>query len=66
MAKQQEFKFIKGACCAGMPADIFFYTDVDYWSVDNFLWEFDYLINYVNPSKIRIHITPLVEVSLKA
>lgn len=56
MAKQQEFKFIKGACCTGMPADIFFYTDVDYWSVDNFLWEFDYLINYVNPSKIRIHI----------
>lgn len=56
MAKQQEFKFIKGACCTGMPADIFFYTDVDYWSVDNFLWEFDYLIKYVNPSKIRIHI----------
>lgn len=56
MVKQQEFKFIKGACCTGMPADIFFYTDVDYWSVDNFLYEFDYLINYVNPSKIRIHI----------
>lgn len=56
MAKQQEFKFIKGECCTGMPADIFFYTDVDYWSVDNFLWEFDYLIKYVNPSKIRIHI----------
>lgn len=55
MAKQ-EFKFIKGKCCAGMPADICFYTDVDYWSVDNFLWEFDYLVNYVNPSKIRIHI----------
>ena len=55
MAKQ-EFKFIKGKCCAGMPADICFYTDVDYWSVDNFLWEFDYLINYVNPSKIRVHI----------
>lgn len=56
MVKQQEFKFIKGACGAGMPADIFFYTDVDYWSVDSFLWEFDYLINHVNPSKIRIHI----------
>lgn len=55
MAKQ-EFKFIKGKCCTGMPADICFYTDVDYWSVDNFLWEFDYLVNYVNPSKIRIHI----------
>lgn len=56
MAKQQEFKFIKGAYSAGSPADIFFYTDVDYWSVDSFLYEFDYLINYVNPSKIRIHI----------
>ena len=55
MAKH-EFKFIKGRCCEGMPADICFYTDVDYWSVDNFLWEFDYLVNYVNPSKIRIHI----------
>lgn len=54
--KQQEFKFIKGTCSAGVPADICFYTDVDYWSVDNFLWEFDYLVNYVNPSKIRIHI----------
>lgn len=39
-----------------MPADICFYTDVDYWSVDNFLWEFDYLINYISPSKIRVHI----------
>lgn len=56
MEKQHEFKFIKGACSAGSPADICFYTDVDYWSVDNFLWEFNYLINYVNPSKIRIHI----------
>lgn len=54
--KQREFKFIKGTCSAGVPADICFYTDVDYWSVDNFLWEFDYLVNYVNPSKIRIHI----------
>ena len=52
----KEFKFIKGKCCAGSPADICFYTDVDYWSVDNFLWEFDYLVNYVGPSEIRIHI----------
>lgn len=55
MAKQ-EFKFIKGKCAPGLPADICFYTDVDYWSVDNFLWEFDYLINYIGPSKIRVHI----------
>lgn len=56
MAKQKEFKFIKGVCCTGSPADICFYTDVDYWSVDNFIWEFDYLVNHVSPSKIRIHI----------
>ncbi len=56
MAKSKDFKFIKGAYCAGSPADICYYTDVDYWSVQDFLWEFDYLINYINPSKIRIHI----------
>lgn len=53
---KKELKFIKGKYEAGSPADICFYTDVDYWSVDGFLWEFDYLVNYVNPSKIRIHI----------
>lgn len=56
MAKSKDFKFIKGAYCAGSPADICYYTDVDYWSVQDFLWEFDYLVNYINPSKIRIHI----------
>lgn len=56
MTKSKDFKFIKGAYCAGSPADICYYTDVDYWSVQDFLWEFDYLINYINPSKIRIHI----------
>lgn len=53
---KQEFKFIKGKCSPGTPADICFYTDVDYWSVDSFLWEFDYLVKYVCPSKIRVHI----------
>lgn len=56
MAIKQDFKFIKGACSPGMPADICFYTDVDYWNVQDFLWEFEYLVNYVSPSKIRIHI----------
>lgn len=53
---KQEFKFIKGKCSPDEPADIFFYTDVDYWSVDNFICEFDYLVNSVCPSKIRVHI----------
>lgn len=52
----KELKFIKGSYCAGAPADIYYYTEVDYWSVQEFLCEFDYLVNYVNPSKIRIHI----------
>lgn len=56
MTKNQDFKFIKGECSAGSPADIYFYTDVDYWSVDDFLWEFDYLVKHIQPSKIRIHI----------
>lgn len=56
MAKSKEFKFIKGAYYTGSPADICYYTDVDYWSVQDFIWEFDYLVNYINPSKIRIHI----------
>lgn len=54
--EKQEFKFIKGKCSYGMPADICFYTDVDYWSVEDFIWEFDWLVNHVEPSKIRIHI----------
>lgn len=56
MTNNQDFKFIKGEYCSGSPADICFYTDVDYWSVNDFLWEFDYLVNYVHPSKIRVHI----------
>lgn len=53
---KKEFKFIKGKYEAGSPADIYFYTDVDYWSVDSFLSEFDYLEEFIKPSKIRIHI----------
>lgn len=53
---KREFKFIKGRCAQGQPADICLYTDVDYWSVDNFIWEFDYLVNNVCPSKIKVHI----------
>lgn len=56
MEKQREFKFIKGKYETGIPADICFYTDVDYWSVNDFLFEFNWLVDYVNPSKIRVHI----------
>ena len=49
------FKYIKGSVYQGAPADIYFYTDVDYWSVDDFLWELKWLIN-AEVSKINIHI----------
>ena len=55
MAKQKELKYVLGKVAAGLPADICFYNDVDDWSVDNFLWEFDWLVDNC-PSKIRIHI----------
>ncbi len=54
--KTKELKFVKGVYEEGKPADIYFYDDVDYWDVREFLSEFRYLENYVKPSKIRIHI----------
>lgn len=54
--EERKFKYIKGAYSSGQPADICFYSDVEYWKVNDFLYEFDYLVNYVNPSVIRIHI----------
>ena len=53
--ENQQFKYIKGAVKKGCPADIYFYTDVDYWSVDDFLWELKWLIKD-EVSKINVHI----------
>ena len=52
----KQLKFVKGEVAQGKPANIYFYDDVDYWDVQNFIGEFQYLENYVKPSKIRIHI----------
>lgn len=56
MDNKKDFKYIKGRYCCGEPAHIYFYSDVDYWSVDDFIYEFKYLMNYVEPSEINIHI----------
>lgn len=53
--ENQQFKYIKGAVKSGNPADIYFYTDVDYWSVDDFLWELKWLIKD-EVSQINVHI----------
>ena len=51
----EQLKYIKGSVASGCPADIYFYTDVDYWSVDDFLSELKWLIAS-NVSKINVHI----------
>ena len=51
-----ELKYVKDGFAPGKPADIYFYDDVDNWNVKDFISEFQYLENYVAPSKIRIHI----------
>lgn len=55
MAKQ-EFKYIRAGFKAGEPAHINFYDDVDSWSAKDFLYEFQYLENWVEPSEIIIHV----------
>lgn len=50
-----KFKYIKGAVKSGAPADIYFYTDIDNWSADDFLWELKWLVQS-EVSKINIHI----------
>ena len=56
MNNSKDFKYIKGKYCCGEPAHIYFYSDVDSWSVEDFIYEFKYLMNYVDPSEINIHI----------
>lgn len=51
-----KFKCIKGSYEEGQPAHIYFYSDVNSWRVDDFIYEFKYLMNYVNPSEINVHI----------
>ena len=53
---EKQLRFVKGELAQGKPANIYFYDDVDYWDVKSFVSEFQYIENYVKPSKIRIHI----------
>lgn len=55
MAKKN-FQYIKGKIESGMPADIVFYSDVSTWNVEDFIHEFNYLVNWCSPSEIRVHI----------
>lgn len=50
------FKYIRAGYEMGQPAHINFYDDVTNWSADDFVYEFQYLEKYVNPSEIVVHI----------
>lgn len=52
---EKQLKYVKSSVKSGSPADIYFYTDVEYWKVEDFLWEFQWLVNN-EVSKINIHI----------
>lgn len=52
---KEDLKYVEGRVVAGQPADICFYDDVDRWNCNQFLAEFDWLIENT-PSKIRVHI----------
>lgn len=53
---EKTFKYIKGSYAEGQPAHICFYSDVNEWRVNDFIYEFNYLINWVKPSEICVHI----------
>ena len=52
----ENFKYIKGSYAEGQPAHICFYSDVNEWRVNDFIYEFNYLLNWVKPSEICVHI----------
>lgn len=52
MAKN--FKYIKGSIKENEVATINFFSDVDWWSVYEFVGEFQWLVDYVKPSKIKV------------
>ena len=53
---KKELKYVRGEYRKDSPADIYLYDDIESWSAENFLDELNWLINYVEPSIIRVHI----------
>lgn len=53
---KNNFNYIRAGYKQGQPAHINFYDDVDYWSVNDFIHEFHYLEEHVEPSEIIIHV----------
>jgi len=55
MENKNNFKFIQGSVTVGDDiATIKFFDSVDAWSTSSFEYEFNYLTEYIKPSKIRV------------
>lgn len=53
--KKDNLKYVRGSVQQDQVADIYYYTDVDSWSAQDFISEFDWLTQ-MGVSKINIHI----------
>lgn len=51
--KQQDLKFVKGSVERGKPAVICFFSEVEHWSVQDFIWEFNWIKDR-KPSEIKV------------
>ena len=52
--EQKELKYIKGKLEYGKPATICFFDEVDHWSVNDFVWELNYIKDRYAPSRITV------------
>jgi len=52
--EMKDLKLVRGALEQGKPAEILFFDDVEWWSCDRFVEEFQYIEDRVQPSEIRI------------
>lgn len=50
----EKFKYIQGSVLMGEPAQITFFSDVNGWRVEDFVYELNYLDQNVHPSEIQI------------
>lgn len=56
--ERKDLKFVKGSVKQGEPATICFFSEVDSWSVNDFIWEFNWIKDR-KPSEIKILINSI-------
>ncbi len=52
----KDLRLVRGSLEKGKPAEILFFDDVEWWSCDRFVEEFQYIEDWIEPSEIRIMI----------